>query len=71
MIGIVSNCETMTIRAEPSIIGDVIGTLPSGSEVMIEDEKPLSGFYKICTASGIEGYCMKHFVKMREDEESE
>lgn len=70
-IGIVTNCETMNIREEPSLTAKVICFVPAGTEVMVSQEKPLSGFYKVCTAAGIEGYCMKPFIKFKEEQGNE
>ena len=66
-LGVVYDSDSIHVRKEPNIIGEVICSIPNGSEVMIEEDLPLVGFYKICTASGIEGYCMKRFIKLKEE----
>lgn len=66
-VGIVSGCETMNIRSEPNLVSEVLCVLQNGSEVMIEEDMPLTNYYKVCTASGIEGYCMKTFIEFKEE----
>ena len=67
-VGVVSGCETMNIRSEPSLIGEVLCSVQKGSEVMLtEDSMQLCGFYHVCTASGIEGYCIKKFITFKEE----
>ena len=54
--GDVCNCSSLN--------AEVICTISYPSEVMITDESD-EVFYKVFTASGIEGYCMKDYIKLR------
>ncbi|RZS94198.1 SH3 domain-containing protein [Cuneatibacter caecimuris] len=62
VIGLVSNCANLRVRKEPDDKAEVLGTIPVDTEVMIEEDEPSSEFYKVFTASGLEGFCMKQFI---------
>ena len=62
--GKVSNCKKLNIRKLPSRDAEIVSELIEGSEVMIDDNESTALFYKICTEHGIEGYCMKNFIKV-------
>lgn len=65
MIGNINCKNKLNLRAEPAADADVLKELNKGVEVMIYPEESTSDFYKVCTESGIEGYCMKKFVKIQ------
>ena len=62
--GKVSNCKKLNIRKLPSRDAEIVSELVEGSEVMIDEKESTALFYKICTEHGIEGYCMKDFIKV-------
>ena len=62
--GKVSNCKKLNIRKLPSRDAEIVSELIEGSEVMIDEKESTALFYKICTEHGIEGYCMKQFIKV-------
>ena len=62
--GKVSNCKKLNIRKLPSRDAEIVSELIEGSEVMIDEKESTALFYKICTEHGIEGYCMKDFIKV-------
>lgn len=62
--GKVSNCKKLNIRKLPSRDSEIISELVEGSEIMIDDNESTALFYKICTEHGIEGFCMKQFIKV-------
>lgn len=64
--GIVVNCFNLNVRTGPRKDSDVICEIPSDSEVEIDESESFEDFYKICTASGVEGFCMKKFIEVRE-----
>lgn len=65
MFGIVSGCLHLNVRKEPSIAAPIHCLIPRSAEVRIEETESTGEFYKICTASGIEGFCMKKFITVR------
>ena len=62
--GKISNCKKLNVRKLPSRDSEIISELIEGSEVMIDEKESTALFYKICTEHGIEGFCMKQFVKV-------
>ena len=62
--GKVSNCKKLNIRKLPSRDAEIVSELIEGSEVMIDEKESTALFYKICTEHGIEGFCMKDFIKV-------
>lgn len=66
VVGIVEDCTKLNLRKEPNLEADVLTEVLSGSTLFINDEESTDEFYKVCTASGLEGYCMKTFVSIKE-----
>lgn len=62
IIGIVTDCFSLNVREKPNKNAAIISELKVSSEVMIDEEGSTRDFYKICTATGIEGFCMKKFI---------
>ena len=63
VIGMVSGCAKLNVRAEANLFSDVVCVLDNMSEIEINVEKSDKDWFYICTASGIEGYCMRKFVE--------
>ena len=63
--GVVVGCFNLNVRTGPRKEFDVICEIPSESEVEIDESESFEDFYKICTASGVEGFCMKKFIEVR------
>lgn len=61
--GIVNNCTKLNVRSKPSITGEVLCVLNTYSEVEIDTNKSVSDWLYVCTATGVEGYCMRKFIK--------
>ena len=67
MSGIVVNCEKLNLRKSPLKDSDganVITTLLAGAAVVINESDSTPNFYKVTTETGLEGYCMKQFIKL-------
>ena len=64
--GVVTNCEILNIRKTPSIKSERLGAIPVGSEVIIDTERSVEGWYAVYTETGMEGYCMSTFVTVKE-----
>ena len=62
--GIVSDCKKLRVRNAPGLYSDVICEIEAGSIVEIDEVNSTEGFYKVCTETGIDGYCMKKFIKV-------
>ena len=64
MFGKITGCKKLNVRKLPSRDSEIISKLIEGSEVMIDEKESTALFYKICTEHGIEGFCMKNFIKV-------
>ena len=62
--GKIIGCKKLNVRKLPSRDAEIISELVEGSEIMIDDNESTALFYKICTEHGIEGFCMKQFIKV-------
>ena len=62
--GQVSGCKKLNVRKLPSRDAEIVRELAGGIKVMIDEKTSTALFYKICTEHGIEGYCMKDFIKV-------
>ena len=62
--GKITGCKKLNVRKLPSRDSEIISKLVEGSEVMIDEKESTALFYKICTEHGIEGFCMKNFIKV-------
>ena len=60
--GVVTNCLQLNVREAPRSDAKVLFVIDSLSEVAIYENESTDEFYKICTASGLEGFCMKKFI---------
>ena len=60
--GVVANCVKLNVRNAPNANAPVVCTIPRGTEVEVIEEESTDEFYKVYTASGIEGFCMKQYV---------
>lgn len=60
--GVVVDCARLNVRVAPNANANAICTIASGAEVTINVEESTNEWFSICTASGINGYCMKRYI---------
>lgn len=60
--GVVANCSKLNVRAEPSLFADVVCVLDAETDIKIDVAQSNRDWFKIYTAIGAEGYCMRKFV---------
>lgn len=65
VIGIVTDCIKLNIREKPSKDSSVVAVVNCLDELRINNEDSTSDWYAVCTATGIDGYCMRKFVAVR------
>ena len=63
--GVVFNCSKLNVRVKPAPDADVICVIDANSEVKIDKTRSTSDWFKICTAAGVEGFCMRKFVNAK------
>lgn len=65
MIGVVIDCSSLNIRAKSSINSEIIATVKAGTKLLINEDESIGEWYKVCTETGIEGFCMRKYVSIR------
>lgn len=65
-IGTVVGCNSLNVRAMPDRKADVISILMADSEVQIAVDELLDEWYHVFTASGLDGFCMKNYIALKE-----
>lgn len=63
--GFVANCTKLNVRVQPAADADVVCVLDNGTEIEINVNNSTDEWFGICTAAGIEGYCMRKFVNAK------
>lgn len=61
---LIVNCHLLAVRKEPNLDAELVCELPSSTNLVVEDQGTYGKFYKICTPAGIEGYCLKKFIRI-------
>lgn len=64
-IGVVTDCTNLYLREEPEARGKVLSILPALTEVEVDMDNSTNDFYKICTSTGVRGFCMKKYIAIR------
>ena len=64
-IGTVTDCNRLNVRKDPNPNAEIICEVPAATDLMIDEEQSTDTFYKVFTAAGVEGYCMKRFVTIK------
>lgn len=65
VFGVITDCLKLNVRKEPKIDADVLTIIPALSNVQVDVEASTDEFYKVCTETGIEGFCMKKYVALK------
>ena len=60
--GFVYGCSKLNVRSEPKADASIICEIEQKSEVEIDLANSTDDFYKVCLASGIEGFCVKTYI---------
>ena len=64
-IGVVTGCEKLNVRKGPSSTALIVCEIERQTEVMIDESESTEDFYKVCLASGVDGFCMKKFIEVQ------
>ena len=60
--GFVYGCSKLNVRSEPKSDASIVCVIEQKSEVEIDMSQSTDDFYKVCLASGIEGFCVKSYI---------
>lgn len=63
--GTVVNCTKLNVRAMPSTNAEIVCVLDAMSKIEIDVSKSTDEWFKVCTAMGADGYCMRKHVDAR------
>ena len=63
-IGVVVDCLKLNVREDAETGASIVGTINASTELIIDMAQSTSEFYKVITSSGIEGFCMKKFIRV-------
>lgn len=66
VIGVVTDCLKLNIRQRPYKDSEVVAISACLDELSIDIEASTNDWYAVCTVAGIEGFCMKKFVAVRQ-----
>lgn len=66
IFGVVSGCAKLNIRNAPSLNGNVICTVNENTKLMLILEESTAEWYKVCNSAGLNGFCMKKYVTVKE-----
>ena len=62
---IVCNCKKLNVRENPKPKANVIMIINEDDEVTVYTDGSVGNYYSIRTESGVEGYCVKDYLKMK------
>ena len=62
---IVYNCKKLNVRENPKPKANVIMIINEDDEVTVYTDGSVGNYYSIRTESGVEGYCVKDYLKMK------
>lgn len=66
IIGVVTDCLKLNIRKEPNKDSEVVTIVTCLDELKIDPDASTNDWYAVCTVAGVEGFCMKKFVAVRQ-----
>lgn len=66
IVGTVFGCYQLNVRERPDLESRSIGILSSGDHITIRPFRPDSKFFRVRTESGIEGFCLKSYIRPEE-----
>lgn len=66
IIGTVYECSKLNIRDIPGTDGNIVCTVPAGTQLMIDGDRSTVDWVKVYTEAGLEGYCMGEYITIEE-----
>lgn len=62
--GKVVNCDMLNVREKPNRTAKILETINKGTSVDVFETESTNDWYKVSTAEGFVGYCMKEYIKI-------
>lgn len=66
IIGVVTNCTSLVMRAKPEKDSKIVSFLRALDMVIIKPAESTDEFYKVQTEDQTEGFCMRRFISIKE-----
>lgn len=63
--GFVTNRKKLNVREEHKTDSAIVCEVDYQTELMIDENESTEEFYKVFTAAGVEGFCMKKFITIQ------
>lgn len=63
--GVVVDCTKLNVRAMPDVKAKVLCEVAVSSELRVCNTEDYDDWYRVCTATGVEGFCMKQFIAVK------
>ena len=60
--GTVVGCAKLNVRVKPNMYAAVVSVIDVNDKVVIDPDESVKDWFKVRTAKGIVGYCMRKFV---------
>lgn len=64
--GIVTDCIKLNVRETPDTNAEILCEIQKDSEVMVDESESTDEFYKVYINSGVEGFCMKNYISLKD-----
>ena len=61
----VVDCAKLNVRSDATVDSEPVGIIDKDAKVFVYEDESTEEFYKVCTATGLEGYCMKKFISVQ------
>ena len=65
VIGKVVDCVKLNVREHPNTDAEVVCIIPEGTELQVDVDNYYDGWFRVYTAAGQEGFCMKQFINVK------
>ena len=65
VVGKVAGCVRLNVRKSPRTDAEVLCEVSNNSELLIDTDQSTDKWFKVCTAAGTEGFCMKKYVAVQ------
>lgn len=62
--GTVVKCDMLNVREKPNRAAKVLEIISKGASVDVFTTESTNDWYKVSTAEGFVGYCMKEYIKL-------
>lgn len=63
--GVITGCAKLNVREHPNTNSDIVCVLERATEIEINVTESTDEWFRVRTADGINGYCMRKFIDAR------